>query len=260
MSEINNAAMREAAKKLYPDASDETIRRQLYTPVKAILNHAADEELCAPPRLKIKVQANRRTVFFKPEEVDAVLLSLNANPNAYLGPLVTFLIGQGSRMKETLTLDGRDVHLDDRLAILRLTKNGEERRVSLIPRVVAAMSNLPTIGEPGPVFRRLDGHPFKTDEAAGGQIKSAFRTAVKSAHLDERRYTPHVCRHTWATWFYAQTNDVRRLQVEGGWLSNEWQRYTKIGTPDLGRRVKRFGWDFSQKLGENLGERKADVI
>ncbi len=256
VSEITNAEMRRAANALYPGAAPATVRRQLYTPMKAILNHAAEEDLCPAPRLKSPSGGNKRTVFFMPEQADAVIRSMLKEQNVYLAPLVTFLLGQGCRMGEALTMDGTDVSLENRIAILRNTKNGEERRVTLIPRVIAALSILPTIGEPGPVFRRLDGWPFRSGKDSGGQIKAPFERAVKAAGLDGTKYTPHVCRHSWATWFYAQTNDVLRLQGEGGWKSNEWQRYTKLGTPDLGESARRANWNF-QSVGEKWGKEEA---
>ncbi len=253
VSDINNAEMRRAANALYPKASPATIRRQLYTPMKAILNLAAEEDLCAAPRLKSPAGGAKRTIFFTPDQADAVITALTSDENGYLAPMVTFMFGQGVRMGEALTLDGTDVHLEHRIAILRNTKNGEERRVTLIPRVVAALSTLPTLGVSGPLFRRLDGYPFRSGRDNGGQIAKPFRRAVKAAGLDEERYTPHVCRHSWATWFYAQTRDVLRLQNEGGWKSNEWQRYTKLGTPDLGEDARHRGWNFGL-LGENRGK------
>ncbi|WP_185982849.1 tyrosine-type recombinase/integrase [Aureimonas mangrovi] len=255
VADINNATMRRAANALYPGRAAATIRRQLYTPVKAILNCAAEDDRCSVPKLKAPAGGGRRTDFFLPDQADKVILGLSRNANGFLAPMVTLLFGQGCRMGEAVVLDGTDVSLEHRFAIFRDTKNGEERRVTLIPRVVAALSTLPTIGVPGPVFRRLDGLPFHSGKNSGGQIKSAFRTAVKDAGLDDSRFTPHVCRHSWATWFYAQTKDVRRLQDEGGWKSGEWQRYTKLGTADLGRSAQTKGWDF-REVGENRGKKK----
>ena len=252
ISDINASALRTAAERLYPNAAPATVRRQLYTPVKAILNMAADEELCSPPRIKSPKDGNQRTYFFMPDAANDLITVLASNENAYLAPLVTFLFGQGSRMAETLTLDGTDVHLKHKFAILRDTKNGEERAVTLIPRVVAALSRLPTIGKSGPVFRRLDGLPFRVGKNNGGQIADVFESAVKQIGLDPRRYTPHVCRHSWATWFYAETRDLLRLKSEGGWKSGQWQRYTKITSPTLGDEAISAGWDF-RVAGENRG-------
>lgn len=257
VSDINNALMRKAANSLYPEASPATIRRQLFTPVKAILNNAAEEDLCAVPKLKAPKGGNKRTDFFTPEQADALITALAGEENGYLAPMATLLFGQGCRMGEALTLDGTDVHLDHKMAILRDTKNGEERRVTLIPRVIAALSTLPTIGVAGPLFRRLDGYPFRSGQDNGGQIKRPFVRAVNAIGLDSARFTPHVCRHSWATWFYAQTRDVLRLQNEGGWKSGEWQRYTKIGTPELGEAAWKRGWKFDL-VGENRGTEEAN--
>ncbi len=258
VADITNAEMRRAANSIYPKAAPATIRRQLYTPVKAILNLAAEDDLCTVPKMRAPAGGNKRTVFFLPEQANALITELGRDPNGFLAPMVTFLFGQGCRMSEAITLDGMDVSLEHRFAILRDTKNGEERRVSLIPRVVAALSTLPTIGQPGPVFRRSDGLGFRYGKASGGQIKKAFDRALKPAELDPSRYTPHVCRHSWATWFHAQTKDVRRLQDEGGWKSGEWQRYTKIGTPTLGTDALRKGWDF-REVGENRGNGEVEA-
>lgn len=253
VADVTNAVMRSASNALYPGASPATIRRQLYTPLKAAINAAASEDMCAMPRLKAPKGGAQRTDFFTPAQLDAVITALAGEPNGYLAPLVTFLVGQGARMGEALTLDGTDVHLDMKMAILRNTKNGEERRITLVPRVVAALSVLPTLGVPGALFRRLDGFPFRSGQDNGGQIANPFKRAVVACGLDPTRFTPHVCRHSWATWFYAQTRDVLRLKDEGGWKSGEWQRYTKMGTPDLGEAAAKSGWNF-QVPGENWGK------
>ncbi|WP_019997983.1 tyrosine-type recombinase/integrase [Aureimonas ureilytica] len=246
VGEITGAELKRAANALYPSAAPSTIRRQLYTPVKAILNMASEDGGFSVARIKAPSGGNKRTAFLLPSQVDKLLKALEANQNPYLAVMVTFLLGQGARLGEALTLQADAVSLEHRFAILRDTKNGEERRVSLIPKVVKAMSALPTIEAGGTVFRRKDGAAYRYGNASGGQISKVFRTAAIAAGLDPGIITPHVCRHTWATWFYAQTKDVRRLQDEGGWKSGEWQRYTKLGTPDLGRSALRAGWNFRE--------------
>lgn len=252
VAQINAAAMRAAGNMLYPNVKPATLRRQLYTPVKAIMNAAAAEDLCSAPRFKAPKGGASRTVFITPIEANAIISALTADPNPALAPLVTLLFGQGSRMGETLALRSSDLSLEGRYALLRDTKNGSERRVSLIPRVAAALSVLPR--KPGAVFLRSDGKPFRDSSLCGGQIRSAFARAVRAAGLDPEIVTPHVCRHSWATWFYAQTLDPLRMKAEGGWKSNEWQRYTHLATPELGRLALEAGWDFRGVLGEERGK------
>lgn len=253
VSEITNAEMRRAANILYPGRKPDTIRRQLYTPVKAILNCAAEEDLCTVPRLKSPKGGNKRLDFMLPEQADRLITELAKGRNQYLPPLVTFLIGQGARVGEALQIEGTDVSLEHRIATLRDTKNGEERTVTLIPRVIAALSVLPTIGQRGPVFRRLDGMPYRIWKNQGGQIGKPFRRAVVASGMDPERITPHICRHTFGTWFYNQTKDVQRLKHEGGWKSAEWERYTKIVSQRIGIDALRHGWDFREKAAEMPG-------
>jgi integrase len=243
LGDIDNAAMSKASNSIYPGRAPATIRRQLYVPVGAIINFIKDDKLRAPKG------GGQRTLFLSPEEAERLIRASVTQQSPFLAPLITFLLGQGSRMGETLALDGKDVNLSARYAILRDTKNKQERTVTLIPRVVAALSLLPTIGEAGPVFRRFDGKEFKERKGRGGQVRNPFAFAVETAGLSEE-VTPHVCRHTWATWHYAVNKDPLSLKREGGWLSNEYQRYVKSAPAGLAESILRHGWDMS---GENRG-------
>lgn len=68
----------------------------------------------------------------------------------------------------------------------------------------------------GRVFRRPDSEAYKDRQRlSGGQIKTAWRGACKRAGLAST-ITPHDCRHTWATWLYAECHDLRQLMELGG--------------------------------------------
>ncbi|MEF2073539.1 tyrosine-type recombinase/integrase [Consotaella aegiceratis] len=244
---IDNAAMARAAAAIYPGRQPATVRRQLYVPVNAIINFVRDEKLRAPKG------GGARTYFVMPSLADEIIQASTTQPSQWLPALITFLFGQGTRAGETFAIDARDdLSLDGHWVVLRDTKNGQERRVTLQHRVVAALSILPNIGKPGPLFRRFDGQPFTERTGRGGQVRTAFARAVTEAGADPKIITPHVCRHSWATWFYSQTKDTLRLKEEGGWLSNEHQRYVKLGTPEIGQEALICGWEFSA-LGENRG-------
>ncbi len=243
LGDIDNAAMSRAANALYPGRAPATIRRQLYVPVSAIINFLKDEKLRAPKG------GGARTVFMTPEEAERLIRAAVTQPSIYLAPMITFLVGTGARMGEAIALDGNDINLSARYAILRDTKNGQERTITLIPRVVAALSRLPTVGERGRVFRRFDGKMFAERTGRGGHIRNPFAFAVAEAGLASS-ITPHVCRHTWATWHYAVNRDPLSLKREGGWLSNEYQRYVKAAPNGLAEAINRHGWDFT---GENRG-------
>lgn len=247
LGEIDNAAMARAANAIYPGRAPATIRRQLYVPVSAIINFVKDDKLRAPKG------GGARTMFVMPSLAEKIIQAASKQPSPWLPAIITFWFGQGTRAGETFAIDGRDdVDLSGHWVMLRDPKNGHERRVTLQPRVVAALSRLPNIGEPGPLFRRFDGKPFAEKSGRGGQVRTAFARAVEIGGGDPAIITPHVCRHSWATWFYAQTKDTLRLKEEGGWLSNEHQRYVKLGTPEIATEAFQKGWDF-RSSGEFWG-------
>ena len=69
-------------------------------------------------------------------------------------------------------------------------------------------------------------------------------------------------RHTWATWFYAQTRDFGALLDQGGWAKADMaNRYRKIAPDDLTDRLLAMGWNFSVRDGHtvsvNLGAANA---
>lgn len=228
--------------KAYPGCSPATIRRQWDTPLRAIIRHNTQ------PRRR-KVEDRQRTYFFTPAQAEALIQAFALEDSGKAGPwakpLLIFLFGTGARMGETIAINPKyDLFLNHGFVMLRDTKSGQERRVTLIPKVKAALSLLPNLNEDGPLFRRWDGEPFAERENRGGQIRTRFQRAVKEIGMDPRLYTPHVCRHSWATWFYSQTKDVVRLKKEGGWRSQQYERYVQLSSDELGQEARAYNWDF----------------
>lgn len=243
IDQITQQMLDDAAFAAYPAVKDATRRRQFHTPVIAVLRSNGINALFKRPQ-----DTNKRTIFFRPEQADKALKLINGGrwPNPWSPALATFLFGQGSRVAETLQIDGRDdVSLENRYAILRHTKTDKERMVTLCPRVIAALSTVPNLGRRGPLFLRYDGRPY-ADRKGRGYTLDFFGRVVGEIGLDPKTYTPHTARHSWATWFYSQTKDVVRLKAEGGWDSSEWERYVKLANPSMGIAAAQYGFDFSQ--------------
>ena len=243
IDQITQAMLDDEALKSYPGSSA-TRRRQFYAPVIAVLRANGIR-----PQFERPEDSQRRTHFMRPDQAVALIdqIQVTRYKNYWTPALATFLFGQGSRVGETLAIDGKgDISLEHRYAILRDPKNGVERMVRLCPRVVAAVSLIPNLGQKGPLFLRYDGRPYRERKNRGYKLVFWSR-AMDEIGLDPEIFTPHTARHSWATWFYSQTKDVVRLKAEGGWESDEWERDVKLAAPSLGTMAANFGFSFTEE-------------
>jgi|SRR5450759_1578489 integrase len=238
LTRIDQAAIDRAAKVLYPTAAASTLNRQVYTPISAVLKHGAARGLCEYRQVERPAQPKGRVRWITPAEADR-LITASA---AHLRPLVIFLLYTGARVSEALYLDWRQVDLQRSHVDFIATKNGEARGVPLHPRAVAALASLPH--RENEVFRRPDGYAYARKEDGGGQIKKAFRGACLRAGIAD--FSPHGCRHTWATWHYAANRDLPALMKLGGWKSEKMVlRYTHVNVAHLAQSIAALPWDKS---------------
>jgi len=173
---------------------------------------------CDPPEFETPRIVEARTLVFLPGEAERLV----AHAGQHLRPLIETLFCTGMRLAEAVYLDWTDVDLIGGRIIVWAdrTKTGKRRNVLLPSRAIVALANLPH--RDGAVFRTDPRSPGRGQPYAenggryGGQIKTAWRGAIRRAGLD-RQLGPHSCRHSWASWHYALNKDLLRLQVEGGW-------------------------------------------
>ena len=243
LSDIDQEALDRAYKVLLqPSAAPATRLRNVLTPLRAVLEHAARRKWCDRPAFEVPRQPESRVAFLTPAQATALV----QGASAHLRPLIVFLLGTGARLSEALELDWQQVDLRGAQAHFVKTKTGRERRVDLPPVVLAALSAI--AWRVGRVFRpvhsvRRDGSRARigaayrdTGRAGGGQIRTAWSGACRRAGLlgrwkswtsaagVERRVwlpelRPHDLRHAAATWQYALHHDLLRLQIWGGWAS-----------------------------------------
>ncbi len=220
------------------DAKPATIQRTITTPVAAVLNHAARRGWCDPPRFERAKSSGKRTDWMTPAEAEAMI----AAAADHLKPLLTFLFCTGARLGEALMLTWQDVDLSHGRAVLRNTKNGDDRVLDLPPRAVAALAG--TREREGNVFRHRAASPYRRRDAAsagyGGQIKRGWATALRAARI-RRWMTPHHARHSWASWHYAAYRDLLRLRTDGGWRTVAMcERYAKLAPEGIGAEALAF--------------------
>lgn len=245
LARIDQAAIERAARVLSPNVAPATINRQIFTPVSAVLKHAAKRGLCEFRPIDRPSQPKGRLRWLTPPEADR-LIDECAD---HLRPLVVFLFYTGARLSEALYLDWRQVNLAQQQVQFLETKTGDDRGVPLHPRVIAVLE---AFGHrDAEVFRRPDGQPYARKREGGGQIKTAFNGACRRAGITD--FSPHDCRHTWASWHYAANRNLPALMELGGWSSEKMVlRYTHINVAHLAQSIAALPWGNS---GEQSGAR-----
>ena len=227
---------------LYPHAAMDTRRRQVRVPINAVLRFSRGE--------RRRPSTDRPTLeWLTPEEFEP-MLGADADTVAKLA----FLVGSGARTGEMLASNVTDWNMATRQVWIPADETGAgktplaARMVRLPVRAAALIGARPEVGR---AFLTPKGKPYILRQNGGGQIKGAMDKAVALAQLGTgRKITPHVLRHTWATWFYAQTRDFGALMDLGGWSKADMaNRYRKIAPDDLADRLYDHGWDFRQEFG-----------
>ncbi len=234
---------------LKPDAKGATKVRNVLTPLRAVMAHAAVRKWCDVPLFEEPSlrDSDTRTTYLLPAQATALVQAATSIEHRVL---FTFLIGCGTRASEAFDLPWSDVDLRGARCVVR-QKQGNHRQVDMPPVVVAALASL--LHRDGFVFRpppRTIGVKVIQAERfadlgrlGGGQVQSAFGGACRRAGLPGRwvettnpahRYWQpevrlHDLRHTWASWHYLRHRSELRLMLDGGW-SNQTQikRYVHL--------------------------------
>lgn len=251
LGNIDQAAIEQAAKAINPTAGAATLNRQIFTPISAVLKHAAARGLCEHRQFERPKQPKGRIRWLTPVEADQLI----AKCADHLRPLLIFLLYTGGRVSEALYLGWKQVDLARAHVHFLETKNGESRGVPLHGRVIKELTKL--AHRDGEVFRRPDGLPYKRKTNAGGQIKTAFNGACRRSGTVD--FTPHDCRHTWATWHYAANRDLVALMKLGGWKSEKMVlRYAHVNVSHLAPSIAALPWGKSEDLIEAKPSKKSD--
>lgn len=219
LSGIDQIAIDNAARALYPDAPATTLNRQFYTPVSAVLKRAGIERTVKRPK---GWRGSKATSWLEPEPAfDVVEEAYGIEPE--FGLFCQTLLYTGMRLGDPLKARLRDLHLDQALLYVPDTKNGEPRPVHLPPVLVQAFrAQPPRPARPrkaaGKVLangaagrsRQGAGVPFLDrhgDEklfrfCKGGRLYKLLKLAMTRAGVSfpRRQGAFHLFCHTYGTW------------------------------------------------------------
>lgn len=222
-----------AARKLLPGRAPSTLNRQVYTPISAVIRHAARRGGCTAFEIERPELPIPRVRWLTYDEAQRLVEACHW----WMRPLVIFLLYTGARIGEALWLDWHDIDLDRKHVEFIDTKNGTSRGVPLHSRVIEALRV--ANNREGCVFLKENGEPYShIKEDAGTRILAGFGSAVTRAGLTD--FTPHDCRHTWATWHYQANRDLGALQKLGGWKTLAMvMRYAHTNVAELDATIDR---------------------
>lgn len=204
VKDIKPMAIRQMAIALYPGTSGATMNRQAIVPCQAIINHAAEAELC--PYIRVK-----RFKFEKKIKPPFTLDWLNSfcehTDSPYIKALAMFMFATGARIAEALAVEWQHVDLKARTIIIPKSKISEQRQVNLPPRLLIAVANLP----------KVQGRPLFWYRTSG-DLRHRWESAIKRAKI--QRMTPHSGRHGFATaTLRSRKIDPKTAAWLGGWKS-----------------------------------------
>ncbi|MBI1292489.1 tyrosine-type recombinase/integrase [bacterium] len=168
--------------------------RKAVSALSGLLTFAQREGWIAtnPARLVRKVRpAEPRGRYLTEEEIARFYEALDQESNVFIKGLMAFLLATGLRRGEAMRIKWTDINAADRIAHLRITKNGKSRRVPLNKAAWAVVASLPRIDRNPHLFvGRIAGSPI-------ADPTPAFRRVCKRAGLTGVRI--HDLRRTFGT-------------------------------------------------------------
>ena len=142
-------------------------------------------------------------IFFSEEESRCLIKACDTEA---IKTFVILGLNTGMRLNELLSLKWENINFDDRLIVLKDTKNNKEESIPMNNTVLDRMKSLKRTSEY--VISKDDGHQYK-------YIRKAWLRAVKKAGL--KNITPHILRHTFATMLVREGVDLNAVKELGRW-------------------------------------------
>ena len=194
--------------KLYGHCEPGTVRRHFYTPLNAIMRKAHQAHLC-PLTVFDAPKVKRKPVDYAN---DQWLRTFLEHAFQRIALTVLFMTLTGARVTEACRLAVGDLDLSRGFALLRLTKNGKSRRVSLAPMLVDALRawiiDQRLLDPAAPVF----------GYASRYSVNQAIERVCAKAGIPYLS-SHKVGRHAFAARLLAEGKSLKLLQEAGGWSS-----------------------------------------
>ena len=200
-----------AANALFPGRSPATKNREVIKPAAAVLHYASENGAVDWLRIKLFKEPERPNRAVTPEVAN--LLIANAEPDLKL--LLIWLFHQGNRISEALSVEWERIDLGAGTVDIYISKISKWVTNALRPAVVVALANVPAGQRTGRVF-----HRWTSRDGVYARLQPlCAKLGVK--------FTPHMARHSMATWANAAGVPTKTIMQMGNWFDHKSvMRYT----------------------------------
>ena len=206
LTEIKPGMVRDIAPEIYPEASTDTWRRQVLTPVSAVINRAHDKGHCPPIRIKGYSSAERleqdarRGKRSRPDKVPGDwrwIHKIQPFCNPYVAAGLEFMFETGCRIGQLVAVTPDDLDLPQARVRLIAQKGHGPQWVAISTEMVVKLANLPARRPHNrKAGYKLSSRVFGYGDRTG--FTTALRRACAAAGVDYR--PPHQAgRHGYYT-------------------------------------------------------------
>ena len=174
--------------------------------------------------------------FFYLTENEAINLPAACDA-AYIKTFVLLGLNTGMRTQELLKLTWADISFDDRTILIRDSKSGNDDYILMSDAVSSYLTALE---------RHSDFVVSSSRMRQYKDVRKAWNRVVNKAGITDKKCTPHILRHTFATTLVRNGVDLLTVKELGRWSDLKLvQRYAHVSKSYRTRVVN--------KLGERFG-------
>ena len=211
---VDQSAVDECAVTIYPQATAATRKRQVYTPIIAVLRHIKIEPMISHPK---GASDGARNCYLTPEQFWQVQTEA-AKINQELGILFVICAYTGLRLSEAMSIDCANIDFSRQVIFVGHTKNGQPRAVFTPKPVIAAVSS-----HPKGIHRH--GRLLGLTMLGGGKFYVSAHLAYERAGVDHHGAPFHILRHSFGTWMARAGADLGKTNI---WASDAHRRYNHM--------------------------------
>jgi integrase len=209
--DIRQHVLVDAANALYPNCKPSSRNSLAFAPAAAVLHYAAENDLC--PYVRVKKLKERRPEARAMRKEDAGRLIAAADGKLKL--LLVFLFSQGWRIGDALRLQWADINLNEATVWYRISKTDEAMPMPLNLSLLDMLRD-----EPQPRVGRV--FPWRGKSS----LYCHIRPLCQKAGIF---FTPHMARHSFATWLHAEGASAFEIMKAGAWRDHRSVfRYTSV--------------------------------